>query len=648
MKYRSDISGLRALAVVPVVVFHFNEAWLPGGFVGVDIFFVISGYLITAILAGDLAQGRFSLLRFYDRRLRRIVPAFAAVALVTALVSLFILPPVLLSGFGASLRAASIFFANRYFLSVTHYFGAAPDEVVLLHTGSLSVEEQFYLGWPLLLAALFHPRLKRWLPHIVGTLILVSLFVATRNAVQRPVTAFYNSNGRFWELMLGAWLALGYVPRLNRIWAEVAAAVGLALIVAALVLFQPSRIIFPGLSALVPTLGAALLLWSGEEGRRTLVGRILSFAPIAGIGLISYSLYLWHWPIIAIHRYLTFRAPTPLECVLLFAVMIAVSAFSWRFIENPFRHTVRVPTRRMEWRGVATGVAMLALLVGIGTLFTATGGLPARATAGFLKSEAIVNTFWRGREACLLGRTSDRERDCRFGASAPDAPLFVLWGDSQADQHGPGLDQVAREMGMSFLQLTRTGCAPLAPETGGGALQSRETIDCNAFRAEALKRIIEDPKVRFAVIAGRWTNEPALGPAMARLKAAVDQITAAGKPVLLAAPIGAFANGGGRCIVRRGFMGLDDAMCGLSRITSDAQAQPTEDALRAIAANAPGVTLFVPRPLFCDETACHPRKDDVPLYFDGDHLNVEGSLFLAPAWRSALEKAAAAVSRPGS
>ena len=636
MKYRSDISGLRALAVVPVVIFHFNEHWLPGGFVGVDIFFVISGYLITSILASDLRAGRFSLLRFYDRRVRRIVPAFAAVALVTTLISLFILPPVLLDSFGASLRASSIFFANRYFLSVTHYFGAAPDELFLLHTWSLSVEEQFYLGWPLLLAGLFHPKLRRFLPYILVVLILVSLYVATRNAVLRPVAGFYNSNGRFWELLLGAFLALGYLPRLKsaRV-AEAVAGLGLALIAVALVLFDPRHIVFPGVSALVPTLGALFILWAGEEGRSTLVERLLSFAPFAGIGLISYSLYLWHWPVIAIHRYLTFRAPGPLECVLLFAVMVAVSAFSWRFIEAPFR-TSGPSTARSEWRSVGVGAAVLGALVALGTLFTATDGLPGRASAAFLKTEAIVNTFWKGREACLIGRTSDRERECRFGDPSPGAPYFILWGDSQGDQHGPALDAVASKMGMGFLQLTRAGCAPQAPDPADSGWQSNAIQQCNASRAEAIRRIVEDPNVKFAVIAGRWTNETSLDRAMTRLREAVTAITAAGKPVLLVGPPGTFPNGGGRCLVRRAFMGADETLCEKSRADSDAEGRPTEQALEALAGEYSNVSVFLPRALFCDAQTCHARAGDVPLYYDGGHLNVEGSLFLTKAWEDAL------------
>ncbi|OZA77247.1 MAG: hypothetical protein B7X76_10595 [Azorhizobium sp. 39-67-5] len=315
--------------------------------------------------------------------------------------------------------------------------------------------------------------------------------------------------------------------------------------------------------------------------------------------------------------------------------MVAISAFSWRFIENPFRRH-GPSTTRSEWTSVGAGAAMLALLVAIGTLFTATDGLPVRASAAFLKSEQTVNTFWRGREACLVGRTNDRERDCRFGDPRPEAPYFVLWGDSQGDQHGPALDAVARDMGMGFLQLTRPGCAPIAPDPAASGWQSRAVQDCNASRADALKRIVDDPKIAFVVISGRWSNETSLEWATGQLKEAVDRITAAGKPVLLVAPPGVFPTGGGRCLVRRAFMGADDAICGRSRAESDAEGTPLEAALRAMAQDRSDVAVFAPRTLFCDAQACHPRKGDVPLYYDGGHLNVEGSLFLTRAWKDAL------------
>lgn len=636
MRYRADIGGLRALAVIPVVLYHLDERLVPGGYVGVDIFFVISGYLITALLARDLEERRFSLLSFYDRRVRRIVPAYAAVALVVSLAALVLLPPGMLMAYGKSLQAASTFFANRYFLSATGYFGAAPDEQFLLHTWSLSVEEQFYLAWPLLLALLFHPRLARIRPYVIWALIVASLVVSTRNAVLRPAPAFYNSAGRFWELLLGAVLALGYLPRLRARWlAEGVACAGLGLIVFAYSMFDHGTI-FPGASALVPTVGALCLIWAGEAGRATWVGRALALKPLVWIGLISYSLYLWHWPIIAIHRFLTFRSPDLLEGVGLFVAMLAVSTLSWRFVEAPFRR-LGAASAASEWRSVGAGGAVLASLAGLAWIMVATGGLPGRASAAYLEAERTVGTYWQGRATCLLGPggTMPPEGQCRFGDPDPQAPVVVLWGDSFGDHFGPALDYLGREEGFGFWQVTKAGCAPLAPDPDLGPLARAEQQACNAFRAQSLARLVQDQRVRLVVIAGNWANDPPA--ARARLATALDALSAAGKPVLLVGSAGNFPTGGGRCVLRRRFAEGDEAVCDVTRAASDAEAAHWEHWLQSLADARERRSLFRPRLIYCDATHCRPTADGVPLFLDGGHLNVAGALRALEAWRSALQ-----------
>lgn len=645
MQYRADIGGLRALAVIPVVLYHLDERLVPGGYVGVDIFFVISGYLITALLARDLDERRFSLLTFYDRRVRRIVPAYAAVALAVSVAALVLLPPAMLVAFGKSLQAASTFFANRYFLSATGYFGAAPDEQWLLHTWSLSVEEQFYLAWPLLLALLFHPRLAPVRPYVIWALILASLVISTRNAVFRPAPAFYNSAGRFWELLLGAALALGYLPRLRAPWqGEAVALVGLGLIAFAYATFNHDTI-FPGASALVPTLGALCLIWAGEERRITRVGRLLSLAPLVWIGLISYSLYLWHWPIIAIHRFLTFRGPDLMEGVGLFVAMLLVSTLSWRFVEAPFRRHGPA-CAASEWRSVGVGVAVLAGLAGLAWVMVATGGLPGRATAAYLEAERTVGTYWEGRAICLLGPGGTRppEGQCRFGDPDPQAPVVALWGDSFGDHHGPALDRLGREEGFGFWQVTKAGCAPLAPDPALSPLARSEQQACNAFRAQSLEQLVGDPRVRLVVIAGNWANDPPAD--RARLATALDAFSAAGKPVLLVGSAGGFPTGGGRCVLRRRFAGADESVCDVTRGASDADAAPLEIWLQSLAEAGSGRALFRPRLVYCDATRCRPTAKGVPLFLDGGHLDVAGALHALEAWRAVLVPALKAAGPP--
>ncbi|MFG1401628.1 acyltransferase family protein [Xanthobacter sediminis] len=643
MRYRADISGLRALAVIPVVLFHANPVLAPGGYVGVDVFFVISGYLITSVIAAELDKGGFSLARFYDRRVRRILPAYVAMALATTLVALVLLPPALLIGYGEQLKAASTFLANRYFLSVASYFGPVAEEQPLLHTWSLSIEEQFYLFWPLLLAGLAHPRLKRLRPVVVYALIAASLFLATRNAVLRPGPAFYNFAGRAWELLLGATLALGLLPRLRRpLVAEILAAAGVVMILAAVALFD-RHTVFPGASALVPTLGALFVLWAGAEGRVTAAGRVLALAPLAFVGLISYSLYLWHWPILVFLRLQNGPHLSPVQVAGAVAAAVALATLSWRFVENPFRRA-GFTTLRTELRSIALGLGVLAVLVATGFVLVLAQGLPARAPARALEAERAVADVWRGTKACLLGPNQTvPPAGCRFGDPAAGAPQIALWGDSLANHHGPALDELARQMGFGLVQVTKAGCAPRRPEDAANAPRTKEGGVCNAFRGASLKSILDDPAIRIVVIGGNWGAEGRLDDDLASLAAVVGEITATGRGVVLVAPAVAFASGGGHCVARRRFMGQDDEGCGLPAAEAEAGPRRVEGAFAAMAAN-PLVRVVLPRLRFCDAVACRPLVDGKVAMTDGGHLNVTGSLALRNDIGAALEGLLPAVS----
>ncbi|WP_051356786.1 acyltransferase family protein [Azorhizobium doebereinerae] len=638
MKYRADISGLRALAVVPVVLYHADPRLVPGGYVGVDIFFVISGYLITSIIAREMALGRFSFLTFYDRRIRRIVPAYAAVTLATALVAVATLPPLMLEPFGRALEFASVFLANRHFLATAGYFAPGAEEQLLLHTWSLAVEEQFYLIWPLALIGLFHRRLARWRGLIIWTLLIASLYLASKNALLRPNNAFYNFTSRAWELLLGGVLALGLVPKVRgRLLLEAMGLAGLGLIGAALVLFDRTTV-FPGLSALLPAGGALLLIWAGEEGRATLAGRLLGLAPLVAVGLISYSLYLWHWPILALYKFHAGHDPGLAAGVALVGAAVLVSVLSWRFVEMPFRrHGPAAPSA--EWHSIKFGALTLSALAGIGLLLAQTGGMPQRAGADYLAAEAALKRTWPGTQDCLQGPgLAPAGTRCRFGDLAPDAPLIALWGDSFANHHAPALDAIARAGRRGLVQVTKAGCAPQASASSGGSLEAQ---DCERFRAAALAGFVADPNVKLVVIGGLWPSGPALAPAMAGLKDAVAQLRQAGKGVVLIGPPPDFVDGrGARCVLRKRFLGLDETPCFLPTQLAEANAAPVEAALTRIAGEVPGVELVLPRAAFCDDALCRPVVADGGLGFiDAGHLNAPGSLFLVPELKAGIERA---------
>ena len=300
MQYRSDIDGLRALAVVPVVLGHAHVTGFAGGFVGVDVFFVISGFLITTILATEAREGSFSLTRFYERRARRLFPALFAVLIFCAAAAWTRFPAEDLEAFGRSLLATIFFGSNMLFWSETGYFDIAAEQRPLLHTWSLAVEEQFYLLFPLAVwwtTRRMGGRYAAWLwPAMGASFVLSVVWVPTH-----PSSAFYLVPARAWELLMGSALALGLVPALRQqSHRETCSALGTLFIAMSVVLYDANTP-FPGSNAVLPCLGAALVIHAGHSGT-TAVGRLLGTKPVVFVGLISYSLYLWHWPLLVFAR----------------------------------------------------------------------------------------------------------------------------------------------------------------------------------------------------------------------------------------------------------------------------------------------------------------------------------------------------------
>ncbi|HEY6579235.1 MAG TPA: acyltransferase, partial [Rhizomicrobium sp.] len=328
--YRPEIDGLRALAILPVVLFHYGAPGFRGGFVGVDVFFVISGYLITSLIQGEMEDGAFSLARFYERRVRRIFPALFAMLAVVSAAALIWFFPVDLVRYAQSLFATAVFGANFEFWREAGYFDAVANQKPLLHLWSIAVEEQFYLLFPALLLALrrVSPRARR---AAIGGVLVVSFALGAWGVAAAPVATFYLLPARAWELMLGALLALGAfrAPK-SRIAAETLALAGLALIAASVFAFT-SQTPFPGPAALAPCLGAALVILAARP-ENSFAGKLLATRPLVFTGLISYSLYLWHWPVFVFATYIGFREPSGAESALLIALSFALAVISWRYV----------------------------------------------------------------------------------------------------------------------------------------------------------------------------------------------------------------------------------------------------------------------------------------------------------------------------
>jgi peptidoglycan/LPS O-acetylase OafA/YrhL len=341
MQYRKEIDGLRAIAVLPVMFFHAGFSFFSGGYIGVDVFFVISGYLITSIILGEKEYGNFSISNFYERRARRILPALFLVTLVTIPFAWNLLPPDELKDYYQSVAAVSLFSSNILFWLESGYFDTLAELKPLLHTWSLAVEEQYYLVFPLLVLLIWRLG-KRYILPMLGLIALLSLLLAQWGSENSPSAAFYLLPTRFWELMIGSITAfIMFYPQKFEIILNVSltakqilSAVGLSLIFYAAIFFN-SRTPFPGVFALIPTTGTALIILYGLNG--TLTNRLLCNSGLVLIGLISYSAYLWHQPVLAFARWYQLDKLSPLLLAALLLISLVMAYFSWKYVEKPFR-----------------------------------------------------------------------------------------------------------------------------------------------------------------------------------------------------------------------------------------------------------------------------------------------------------------------
>ena len=375
MQYRSEIDGLRALAVVPVILFHAGITGFSGGFVGVDIFFVISGYLITSIICNELASGTFTIAGFYERRIRRILPALFFVMLACLPFAWWLLLPHELIAFGRSMVAVVVFVSNILFWQESDYFAADSELIPLLHTWSLAVEEQYYVLFPLLLMLCWKLGM-RWLLAIIVLIGTLSLGLAVSMSTgwgDDAAANFYLLPSRAWELMAGAACAF-YLQRYSVVkgmLSEVLSLSGLLLIVGSVVWLDDS-VPFPGLYAIPPVLGTALIILGANA--TSWVGRLLSLKVLVGVGLLSYSAYLWHQPMFAFARLYLADEP-PLLIMLGLGVLAFILAFiSWRFVEKPFRNRHNFSRRQIFSMALAASILLILLAIS----FVALDGMPER------------------------------------------------------------------------------------------------------------------------------------------------------------------------------------------------------------------------------------------------------------------------------
>jgi peptidoglycan/LPS O-acetylase OafA/YrhL len=481
MHYRRDVDGLRAISITNVMLFHAAPGLLPGGSFGVDIFFVISGYLISSIILGELSAGRFSLLDFYARRCRRILPALAAVLAATWVMGFALLLPADFSSLGVHILSGAAFVSNLTLWSEAGYFDAAAKLKPLLHLWSLGVEEQFYLVWPAVLLLAF--RAKRTGPVlacITGASLVLFAFAS-------PRSAFFLPWNRFWELGAGALLALHYRPRGYSPLANARSLVGAGLIGVALALHEEA---LPWLA--LPAVAGTVLLLSSPTA--WLNRAVLSSPPFVGLGLISYSSYLLHWPLLVFARYaLGTELALPVALAII-ALSIPLAALTYWFIERPIRYGVRRPRPAF-----ALGVPVLAMAA-FGMANVAEAGFPGRFSSELQiltrRYAAGQGAIWRN-ERCFLSEkqpASDLAPEC---VDAGDRPLIFLWGDSHAAQLYPGLRAYADTHGFRIAQVTASVCAFIP------YIDFAPRPHCRSVNDLALSKIRE-LKPKLIIVAVRW------------------------------------------------------------------------------------------------------------------------------------------------
>ena len=414
MEYRREIDGLRALAVLPVLFFHAGFTPFEGGFIGVDVFFVISGYLITSIIRNELTTGKFTLTGFYERRARRILPALFLVAFSSWVFAWWWMMPSQLQDFSQSLVAVSAFSANIFFLLKSGYFEPSSELSPMLHTWSLAVEEQYYLFFPLLMLALWRIGTRTTLVTI-GSIALASLVTAEVMSSSAPSANFFLATGRAWELMIGALLAFVQRPPPTPSWIRGSgAALGLGGIACSVFLFDASTP-FPSLWTLLPTLGTAAIIYFASPSNS--IGRLLGTQALVGVGLISYSTYLWHQPLFAFARIRSLSEPPPQVFLALCIVALGLGYLSWRYVEAPFRNRKRTSTRQVF-------VASLC-----GTSILAGVGLAGHWTDGFARTKYALAGPTFERFDAKLRKVSEERHDIWPGLLESAATPFSMEGE---------------------------------------------------------------------------------------------------------------------------------------------------------------------------------------------------------------------------
>lgn len=660
MKYRAEIDGLRALAVVPVILFHAGFGLFSGGFVGVDVFFVISGYLITSIILQEVDKGNFSLLLFYERRARRILPALFVVVLACIPFAWLWMLPGEFKSFGLSLAGVATFTSNILFWRESGYFADPSELKPLLHTWSLAVEEQYYILFPPLLLLLYRLR-RAWLYASVAIGTLASLALAQHMSVSAPDANFFMLPTRAWELGIGVLVAFCLrepAPVWLRSWRETAGFTGLGMIVFAILVFDEATS-FPSIWALVPVLGTALVILAAD--RDTLAGKALGAPLLVGIGLVSYSAYLWHQPLFAFAKIRLYENVPEAVYGVLIAASFALAWLTWRYIETPARRTASP----LKWVLIFAATACLSLAL-LGVVFER-GELPSRIPPEVSEMQAYKSSVSPVRTKCHARANSPilPSDACVLGAQSAVAPVYV-WGDSHGVELAWQLASTLRSDNVPVMQLTSTQCLPAI------GIQSDREHHCAAHNERVFTFLTAEAPRSIVVLMARWplyfngsrvvTNEGcsesgAPGPRFpagwrggteeARIAAlgkkvreTIVTLLESGQRVVLVHGVPEPGCNVPSLLARRALFGeKDDALFSIAHAAVAARSKKVDMQLTVESDN---VLHVYPESMFCDEATvigrCLAETTEGSLYFDNNHPSLIGAKMIADAVGKSLHE----------
>lgn len=624
-KYRADIDGLRAIAVLSVIFFH-ADIGFPGGFVGVDVFFVISGYLITGLILKELDGGQFQVLEFWERRVRRILPALTIVVLTSLIAGWFLFLPLEFKGLGQSAVAQAMLLSNVYFWQKSDYFAPAAEMKPLLHTWSLAVEEQFYLFFPLLLIAINRFSRKSLIPAIL-LLCGVSFSLSVYCSYRHFSANFYLLPTRAWELLIGSFIAAIPTRRASVRWLSESLSWGGLLAILCAVFFYDHDTRFPGVAAILPCVGTALVIWANGH-TLTSVGKLLTARPIVFIGLISYSLYLWHWPVFVFSKYPMLEPIPQAKRILLLLASMLLAVLTWRFVETPFRKRMLLKSRAQIFTFASITTAAL-LLAGLAVYKM--HGFPSRIPADALRyangatNHAFINEL--GLKDAL------NENFIEIGTGDKLLPIDLLvWGDSHAMAAMSALDSLCKEHSIRGVAATHSGAAPLVGYEGKYDCSLKEdTIPFNSAVVEFIRR----KRVGNVVLIARWELYIKADKGTERLRsgvlAMVDALLDSGAKIWIMRQVPKHHWDVPSSLTATVLRGGDPEELGLPLSEHLNELENQNPIFEGIAGKLPTVTILDPTELFLtSNNLCRVAMGGEALYYDYNHLTVAGAMVLRP------------------